>query len=110
MRCLYNLASLFVFPSLCEGFGLPLLEAMASRLPLLVSGVSALPEIADVAALYFDPNSPESIAGRVIEVLQDKSLQKKLIVRGKERSKDFNWEKTAVETLDFYKTIAGVGE
>lgn len=110
VRCLYNLASLFVFPSLCEGFGLPLLEAMASRLPLVVSGVSALPEIADDAALYFDPNSPESIAGRVIEVLQDKSLQKKLIVRGRERSKAFDWEKTAVETLDFYKTIAGGAE
>ena len=110
VRCLYSLASLFVFPSLCEGFGLPLLEAMAGRLPLVVSGVSALPEIADDAALYFDPNSPESIAGRIVEALQDKSLQKKLIARGVERSKDFDWEKTAVNTLSFYQTIAGQGE
>jgi len=110
VRCLYSLASLFVFPSLCEGFGLPLLEAMAGRLPLVVSGVSALPEIAEDAALYFDPNSPESIAGRIVEALQDKSLQKKLIARGVERSKDFDWEKTAVDTLDFYKAIAGKGK
>ncbi len=99
-----------MFPSLCEGFGLPLLEAMAGRLPLVVSGVSALPEIADDAALYFDPYSPESIAGRIVEVLHNESLQKKLIARGMERSKEFNWEKTAVDTLDFYLTIGGKGE
>lgn len=104
---LYRAASAFVFPSFCEGFGLPLLEAMACGLPAAASDVSALPEVGGDAALYFRPEDPEDIAAKIIRLLSDEDLRAALRARGRERARTFTWEKTATETLAFYKTVLG---
>jgi len=105
VRHAYRLATAFVFPSLCEGFGLPLVEAMASGVPVAASLGSAIPEVCRDAALYFRPESPESMAEKVISVIEDGKLREKLIARGKERARDFSWEKVAAETLEFYERV-----
>lgn len=105
VRHAYRLASAFVFPSLCEGFGLPLVEAMASGVPVAASQASAIPEICRDAAVYFRPESPESMAEKVVSVIEDEELRKKLVARGKKRALDFSWNKAAVETLEFYERI-----
>jgi len=107
VRILYRLASVFAFPSSHEGFGLPLLEAMASGLPIAASQVSALPEIAQDAALYFRPENPEDIAEKIMLLLKDKSLRNTHIARGKKRALDFSWKRTASETLSFYHNLFG---
>lgn len=105
LRSLYRLASVLVYPSLYEGFGLPLLEAMTSGLPVVSSKRSALPEIAQDAALYFNPEEAEEIADKTLLALKDKKLSQTLMERGKKRSLDFDWEKTARETLSFYHEV-----
>jgi glycosyltransferase involved in cell wall biosynthesis len=105
LRVLYRLATVFAFPSLCEGFGLPLLEAMASDLPIAASQASAIPEVAQDAALYFHPEDPESIAEKIILILEDESLRQSLIAKGKRRVLDFDWNVSAAETLRFYQTV-----
>jgi len=104
---LYSLATLFVFPSLCEGFGFPLLEAMASGLPIAASHVSALPEVAGDAALFFDPHSAEQMAEILLQGLEDEEMRTALIERGKTRIHDFDWERSARATLDFYRKVVG---
>ena len=106
VRSLYRAASVFVFPSLCEGFGLPLLEAMVCGLPVAASGVSALPEVGGDAAVYFQPEDPEDMAAKIMLLLEDAGLRESLKAKGRERAKIFTWEKTAEETLDFYRAIA----
>lgn len=92
---LYQKATLFVFPSFYEGFGLPPLEAMASGTPVIVSNTASLPEICGDAAYYIDPWSIESIAKGIQEVLNNKDLQAKLIHKGIKRAKAFSWERSA---------------
>jgi glycosyltransferase involved in cell wall biosynthesis len=105
VRNIYRLATAFVLPSLCEGFGLPLLEAMASGVPVAASRVSAIPEVCRDAAVYFDPDNPESMAEKVISLLGDEDLRNRLVARGKDRAGSFSWEKTALETLAFYESV-----
>ena len=105
LKNVYRLASVFVFPSLWEGFGIPLLEAMASRLPIVASRSSALPEIAEDAAVYVAPGDPEDMADQIIRVLEDEDLQKNLVSAGEKRVRDFTWEKAAGESLDFYNSV-----
>lgn len=105
IRDLYHAASALVFPSYCEGFGLPLLEAMACGLPVAASGVSALPEIGGEAAVYFDPENAEDMAAKIILILGDDRLRASLQAKGRERAKAFTWQKTARETLSFYRQI-----
>jgi len=105
VRAFYRLASVFAFPSLCEGFGLPLLEAMASGVPVVASNYSAMPEIAQDAALYFDPKDPYDIADRIVQVMKDENLYQKLKARGKKRALDFDWRATAAHTLRFYESL-----
>ena len=105
IRNLYRLATAFVLPSLCEGFGIPLLGAMASGVPVAASRVSAIPEVCRDAAVYFEPDNPESMAEKVISLLEDEDLRKKLVSRGKERARSFSWEKTALETLALYESV-----
>lgn len=105
VRCLYRLASALVFPSLAEGFGLPVLEAMAGGLPVAASGTSAIPEVAGGAALLFDPASPEDIADKVGRILDDGQLRRGLAEKGRQRSALFDWKRTAAETLEFYHAL-----
>jgi glycosyltransferase involved in cell wall biosynthesis len=107
VRALYHAAAAFVFPSFGEGFGLPLLEAMACGLPAAVSGAAALPEVGADAAVYFDPQDPEEIAAALIRILSDSGLRESLRLRGKERARLFRWERTARETLSFYRAVSG---
>jgi glycosyltransferase involved in cell wall biosynthesis len=104
---LYHAASAFVFPSSSEGFGLPLLEAMACGLPAAVSNAGALPEIGGEAAVYFDPESAEAMAEALVRVLGDSELRASLRRRGPERARPFDWARTAGETLALYRAVAG---
>jgi glycosyltransferase involved in cell wall biosynthesis len=104
LRALYQGASLFVFPSLDEGFGLPVHEAMASRLPTIVSDRGALPEVAGDAALVVDPLSIEEIGGAINRVLDSPTLRNTLISRGLEQIKSFSWEASCRKLLHLYQT------
>ncbi len=99
---LYRLASCFVFPSLYEGFGLPVLEAMARGLPVACSGRGALREVAGDAARIFDPVSPRSIADAVEALIQDAALAARLRAAGLEQAGKFTWSETARATLRSY--------
>lgn len=101
----YNKAALFVFPSLYEGFGLPILEAMACEVPVICSNKTSLPEIGGNAVIYFDGYDPESLANKMYQVLTNNQIRKKLIKNGLKRIKEFSWEKTAEKTLEVYKKI-----
>ena len=103
---LYKGADAFVFPSLYETFGLPVLEAMAMGCPLVVSQRSSLSEVAGDAAETADPLNARSIAAALAKVLTQPGRREELIRRGKERVKDFSWEKTARETLKILEDIA----
>lgn len=102
---LYHFAKAFVYPSLQEGFGMPILEAFNYSCPVLLSNTSSLPEIAGDAALYFDPKSIDSIQDAVLSILQNESLRSQLIEKGKERLKLFSWSETARQTLEFYRSL-----
>lgn len=94
----YSGAELFVLPSLYEGFGLPVLEAMACRTPVIASNTTSLPEVAGGAALLVDPYSVESLADGLSRVLTDSQLREDLAQRGLEHARSFNWNRTAEET------------
>ena len=102
---LYQRASVFAFPSLDEGFGMPLLDAMARGVPVLTSNVSAMPEVSGDAALLVDPSDAASIADGLGRLIQDESLRKRLVQRGLERSREFTWEKTVGETWKVYQEL-----
>jgi len=99
---LYSLAKLFVFPSLYEGFGLPVLEAMSCGVPVVTSNTSSIPEVAGDAALLFNPYDMQQMYQEIKKGLEDGGLRQDLICRGYDRVKKFSWEKTANETLDVY--------
>lgn len=103
LALLYNAASLFAFPSLYEGFGLPLLEAMACGVPTVAAGNSSIPEIVGDAALLFDATNVEEMAATMNLVLSDESLQVGLKSKGIERANTFSWEKCALETVNVYQ-------
>lgn len=99
LSAVYNLADVLVYPSLYEGFGLPVLEAMACGCPVVCSNTSSLPEVAGNAALLVDPMNVSDIADGVYRVLSDKNLRDDLKDKGLRRASQFSWEKTARETL-----------
>lgn len=101
----YAGASLFVFPTLYEGFGLPPLEAMACGTPVITSNISSLPEVVGDAAIKVNPYSVEEIVKAMYSVLTNKEISRKLVYRGLERVKLFCWEKTANQTLNVYKEV-----
>jgi glycosyltransferase involved in cell wall biosynthesis len=103
---LYKNAQCFVLPSLYEGFGLPVLEAMQYGCPVLTSNVSSLPEVGGDAAVYFDPTNTEEIAKKIDLVLSDEKLRKEMVEKGKIQVKKFSWEKTAKETLGVLEKLA----
>jgi glycosyltransferase involved in cell wall biosynthesis len=102
---LYNGASLFVWPSLYEGFGLPVLEAMSCGLPTVISNCAALVEVAGDGALQADPADPEALADALYRVLTNSALRESLRQRGLNRRRKFSWEKAARETLAVYKRV-----
>jgi glycosyltransferase involved in cell wall biosynthesis len=104
---LYERAAAFVFPSLYEGFGIPVLEAFRHGCPAVLANASSLPEVGGDAALYFDPAEPEAIAGALGRVLGDAALRDDLVRRGRERVKAFTWKRTADETLACYRRALG---
>lgn len=102
---LYQNATAYVFPSFYEGFGLPILESFISNTPVACSNTACLPEIAQDAAVYFDPKSPESIAETLNKLITNKDLQKTLIKKGQTRLKDFSFLKMAKQTHKLYLKI-----
>lgn len=97
-------AGVFVFPSLYEGFGIPVLEAMAAKVPVVCADNSSLPEVGGGACLYFKAASPEDLARKIGSILEDGGLREDLVARGVERIKKFSWEKCAAETLAYLKS------
>lgn len=96
---LYKNAKCFVLPSLYEGFGLPVLEAMQYGCPVVTSNISSLPEAGGNAALYVNPEDVDDITKKINRVLEDKELRKEMVKKGYDQVKKFSWEKTARETL-----------
>ncbi len=96
---LYNGATAFVFPTRYEGFGIPLLQAMACHVPIVASWAAPIPEVVNETALLFNPYDINSIAKALERIITDNALRKDLVERGKERIKKFSWEKSAEETL-----------
>ncbi len=101
----YNKADIFVFPSKYEGFGLPVLEAMACGCPVICSSATSLPEVGGESVLYFNPDKPEELAGAIERVLYDTALRNTLIQSGLKRSKDFSWDNVAQKTTEVYRTL-----
>ncbi len=104
---LWAIAQAFVFPSLYEGFGLPVLEAMARGVPVACSNASSLPEVAGDAALLFDPHDEHAIAEALRRLLEDPALRERLHARGLARAREFSWERAARLTLESYARALG---
>jgi alpha-1,3-rhamnosyl/mannosyltransferase len=104
---LYRAAACFVLPSLREGFGLPVLEAMRRGVPVACSNTSAVPEVAGDAAILFNPRQTEAVAEAVTAILRDADLAAELADRGRKRAASFTWQRTAVQTLaSFERALA----
>jgi glycosyltransferase involved in cell wall biosynthesis len=106
----WALSRAFVFPSLYEGFGLPVLEAMDRGVPVACSNASSLPEVAGEAALLFDPLQEAQMSDAIERLLRDRTLREELIARGAERVKEFTWQRTARGTVDSYARALGLSK
>jgi glycosyltransferase involved in cell wall biosynthesis len=102
---LYKNAVAFIYPSLYEGFGIPILEAFACGCPVILSNTSCFPEVAQDAGMYFNPTDATEMSQVIEQVISDKALQEKLRANGFKRQADFSPEKTAQKTLDVYNSI-----
>jgi glycosyltransferase involved in cell wall biosynthesis len=106
---LYQAADVFAYPSLYEGFGLPVLEAMACGVPVVCSDQASLPEVAGEAALLVDPTEVREIAAALARVLHDGDLRQRMVDQGLERARQFTWERAARNVLSVYREVAGRG-
>ena len=107
LRLLYSHADVFVYPSRYEGFGLPVVEAMACGTPVITSNTTSLPEVAGDAAILINPEDPAELAQAMLRVLEDSDLRKVLRTKGFERAGLFTWERTARQTLSVYHKVCG---
>lgn len=105
LPALYQAASVLLFPSFEEGFGLPVLEAMAHGLPVVAAKTSSLPEVGGDAALYLDPNAPPDIAEKLLSVIENPAMREKMIQSGFARARQFTWRRTAELTLKVYDEL-----
>ncbi len=103
LEALYRLANCFVLPSLIEGFGLPVLEAMARDVPVACSDRTAMAEVAGDAALFFDPEDQQAVTEAIRRLLDDRELAAQLVERGRERVRLYSWDRTAEATLESYR-------
>jgi glycosyltransferase involved in cell wall biosynthesis len=103
--CAYNGAEVLVLPSLYEGFGYPVLEAMSCGTPTIVSTAGSLPEIAGIASLMVDPYRPEQLAEAILSVVNDPEMKRDLIAKGKINVQRFSWRATAGKTVDIYEKV-----
>jgi glycosyltransferase involved in cell wall biosynthesis len=104
---LYQHSVALVYPSLYEGFGIPPLEAMACETAVIASNRSCIPEVVGNAGILVDPESEEQLSAAMMMVLEDRSRREELICLGRERVRDFSWEKMAAETCEVYRQVAG---
>jgi glycosyltransferase involved in cell wall biosynthesis len=102
---LYSRAAAFVFPSLYEGFGLPVLEAFTHGCPAVLSHASSLPEVGGAAAVYFDPHDLDAILDAVTRVVTDHRLREELIGKGYQQLQQFSWQTTADQTAEVYQSL-----
>jgi len=102
---LYKLADIFLYPSLRESFGIPIVEAMACGTPLITSNTSAMPEIAGSGALLIDPFNPEAIAEMILQVEENDNLRQQSVDYGIKRAEFFSWQKTADQVLEIYREV-----
>lgn len=102
----YGGADVFIYPSLYEGFGIPLLEAMACGVPVITSSISSMPEVVGDAGVVIDPYSIEAIGAALVDMLRDNGMREELRARGLQRVQHFTWERMARETLQVYKQCA----
>ena len=105
IAAIYNLAKLFVFPSLYEGFGIPPLEAQACGCPVVCSNAASLPEVCGDSVLYFDPHNVEDIRSKIQAVLNDENLRNELCVKGFENIKRFSWERSAKQIIEIMEKL-----
>lgn len=107
MSALYRGAVCFVYPSLYEGFGIPILEAFAAGCPVVLSRASCFPEVAGDAALYFDPGDGEGLRSCVCSLRDDDRLRRGMVDKGRMRAEKFSWDKCAEQTAGIYRMVAG---
>ena len=105
----YNMADVFIYPSIYEGFGLPVLEAMACGTPVITSNVSSMPEIVGEAGVLLPPGDTRALAQATLELVNDPAKRQRLSVKGLERAMAFTWERTAEKTMAVYRYALGIG-
>jgi len=106
LPAIYSQCDIFLYPSLRESFGIPMLEAMACGVPVITSNTSSMPEIAEDAAHIIDPYKPEEITEGIIKILEDKDYCNTLIKKGLERKKHFSWKNMAIEYIKLYQEVS----
>jgi glycosyltransferase involved in cell wall biosynthesis len=107
LATVYRNAEVFVFPSIYEGFGFPLLEAMTHGVPAIAARSSSLPEIGGEAALYFEPRDAAGLEAQLRRVLADPALRQEMIARGRRQAAEYRWDRAAQKTLEVFKIAAG---
>ncbi len=105
LPAIYNMCEIFLYPSLRESFGIPMLEAMRCEVPVITSNTSSMPEVSGGAAYIVDPYKPEEITEGIYKLLNDKKLCNDIIIKGKEQSLKFSWKNMAEDVLDLYKSV-----
>jgi glycosyltransferase involved in cell wall biosynthesis len=110
LPAIYSMAEMFIYPSLRESFGLPVLEAMACETPVITSDTSSMPEVAGDAALLVDPTDPESLVSAIARLLGDENLREALREKGLKRAGEFSWKSNAIKTVRIYEALLANGK